>query len=772
MNQPNEESTSLKPGLKNRFSCFVRISVLWILFTSINGGIHAQNVATEGLKYPWAGGLNSCTFGSIDLNLDGKPDLVIFERFGNRILPFIQEGSAGTSNYTYHPEYASLFPDLHEWVEFADYNCDGKADIFTYYAGGIRVYKNVSTTSLRFELVTDLLQSYYYTGYVGILGTPVDFPVFADLDNDGDIDILTFFGLGSFVEFHRNLSMEKYGNCDSLDFKLWDNCYGDFKESEGGNKITLDAVCPEKEDPLPQSRISPGGARHTGSTMLALDLDGNGVKDLLIGDVDFPNIISLINGGTGDSSHMISIDSTFPGSSRPVRLFSFPSCSFMDVDNDGLSDLILSPFDPMFLISDNYRSVWFYKNIGSQSAPVFQFMNDRFFQDEMIDVGTNSYPVLFDIDGDGLPDLFIGNYGYYDSSYYSLGYLHSVYTSRIAWYRNTGTAASPAFKLVTDDFAGLSSLHLTGLYPTFGDLDGDGDYDLILGTTDGSLIYLENSAGAGRPPVFKPPVFNYQSINVTNASTPQLFDLDKDGLPDLVVGKQDGAISYYKNTGNATQPRFTLVTANLGNVNVTNPNLSYYGYSTPCFFRDKHNELKLIVGSDEGKIHYFTGIENNLTGTFAESDSLFALITGTSLDIRSGSRVSPAISFLSDQGMMDLVVGNFAGGLNYYSHRASPVVIENIPETSGSMRDDFRVYPNPADQSVHFRISNQNAKPTFRQEVFNSMGTLVMSAVFTTSGDTEIKTGNLPDGIYLLAIAPLEAATIGNRHIAKFVVRH
>ena len=135
MNQPNEESTSLKPGLKNRFSCFVRISVLWILFTSINGGIHAQNVATEGLKYPWAGGLNSCTFGSIDLNLDGKPDLVIFERFGNRILPFIQEGSAGTSNYTYHPEYASLFPDLHEWVEFADYNCDGKADIFTYYAG-------------------------------------------------------------------------------------------------------------------------------------------------------------------------------------------------------------------------------------------------------------------------------------------------------------------------------------------------------------------------------------------------------------------------------------------------------------------------------------------------------------------------------------------------------------------------------------------------------------------------------------------------------------
>ena len=751
---------------------FILVLTFWILASCFAGKSYAQNSIMETMKYPWAGGLNSCTFGPIDLNLDGKPDLVIFERLGNRILPFIQNGTPGIVDYTYHPEYVSLFPDLHEWVEFVDYNCDGRLDIFTYYAGGIRVFKNVSDTSLKFELVTDLLQSYYYTGYVGILGTPVDFPALADLDNDGDIDILTFFGLGSYVEFHRNLSIEKYGTCDSLDYKLTDNCWGDFKESEGGNKITLDAVCPAKSDPLPLAPYSFGLQKHTGSTMLAIDLNGNGVQDLLLGDVDFPNIISLSNGGTGDSAHMISVDSTFPGTSRPVRLFSFPSCSSIDMNNDGLNDLVISPFDPSYLISDNYRSVWFYQNTGTFSSPVFQFQEDRFFQDEMIDVGTNSYPTFFDINSDGLLDLIIGNYGYYDSSFYKLGYLHSVYTSRLAYYQNTGTTSFPAFKLVTDDFGGLAALHLTGLYPAFGDLDGDGDDDLILGNTDGTLIYLENTAGPGQLPVYKAPVFNYQNINVKKTSTPQLFDLDKDGLKDLVIGKQEGSISYYRNTGTIAQPQFTLITNNLGNINVTNPNLSYYGYSTPYFFLDKTHEIKLLVGSEEGKVHYFTNVENNLNGAFLPSDSLFSLVTGKPFEIKSGWRLAPCIASLSDPVFMDLVVGNFAGGLNYFSHQAVPAVIADIIDAKASMNNQFKVYPNPADQFMFVKANYKHPDSQFILELYNSMGLRVTRQILPSISELPVFTGNFPEGLYLLVISPPKDVAIDNRFIAKVMVKH
>ena len=88
------------------------VCTIWLLVSCLAGRSYAQNILHEPLKYPWAGGLNSCTFEPVDLNLDGKLDLVIFERLGNRILPFIQNGTSGISDYTYHPEYAALFPEL------------------------------------------------------------------------------------------------------------------------------------------------------------------------------------------------------------------------------------------------------------------------------------------------------------------------------------------------------------------------------------------------------------------------------------------------------------------------------------------------------------------------------------------------------------------------------------------------------------------------------------------------------------------------------------
>jgi hypothetical protein len=50
----------------------------------------AQAILDSPLQYPWTGGMNSCQFCPIDINLDGKPDLLIFDQFGNRILPWIK----------------------------------------------------------------------------------------------------------------------------------------------------------------------------------------------------------------------------------------------------------------------------------------------------------------------------------------------------------------------------------------------------------------------------------------------------------------------------------------------------------------------------------------------------------------------------------------------------------------------------------------------------------------------------------------------------------
>ena len=47
------------------------------------------------LSSPWAGGLNACQFGRVDLNSDGVKDLVVFDRQGNRLSCFLNKGGHG-----------------------------------------------------------------------------------------------------------------------------------------------------------------------------------------------------------------------------------------------------------------------------------------------------------------------------------------------------------------------------------------------------------------------------------------------------------------------------------------------------------------------------------------------------------------------------------------------------------------------------------------------------------------------------------------------------
>ncbi|HPS74406.1 MAG TPA: T9SS type A sorting domain-containing protein [Bacteroidales bacterium] len=733
----------MRRNIRESFSLYSLLLSIAFVFTAFLPAT-AQVSSPSQLHDPWAGGLNSCQFCNIDINLDGTNDLLIFDRHGNRILPYLQTGWG----FRPAPETACLFPDLHDWVITSDYNCDGKMDLFTYSLGGVRIFQNTSDTSLKFTLVTDMLTSYYYNGYVGILVTPVDYPAIADIDGDGDLDLLTFFGLGSYIEYHKNLSIEKYGICDSLDFRLADHCWGNFKESEGSNRISLGIVCPYKYS----GEFSCAGTapddppKHTGSTILATDLNGDGVKDLLLGDVDFPALISLINGGTLDSANMISMDTLYPSHNVPVNLFSFPAASMADMDRDGITDLLVSPFDPNLTISENRKSIWYYKNYGTNGHPDFRFVTNELFQQDMLDFGSASYPVLFDLDGDGQVDLLTGSYGAWDSSWYDQGILHSTYTGTVTWFRNTGNS----FDFVTADLGSIASLSLRGVYPAFGDITGDGYPDMVLGNSDGTLLFFANSGVSHDTPAFLPPVFKYMGIDAGDYSAPQLFDLDNDGLTDLIIGERSGNLNFYRNTGTLTNPVFTFVTDSLGKINVTNPALSYYGYSTPCFFRDSHGKTWLVVGSEEGKISCYQDIDNNLSGAFSLSDSLPEILGISTLPESIGWRTAPAIGHITGQENMDLITGNFSGGLNYFSSHTKPGVISSAPAV---LKPDFMfsVYPNPASSFFRISLGHSDSATDLQVDIFNITGMKVFSDRFSDGKAIEIS--SLTNGIYLVRIS-------------------
>ncbi len=643
---------------------------------------------SDTLLYPFAGGLNSCQFMNMDINLDGIDDLVLFDRHGNRILPFIVSAS---SNLKYTPEMASLFPPVEQWMQAIDYNNDGKKDIFTYTTGGIKVYRNDSETQLKFKQVTDpYLLSLQGTTLTNILVTYADYPAIADIDKDGDMDVLTFWGLGSFVEWHRNTSMERFGNADSLTFEKSSSCWGHFAEGIEDNTIILD-TCVNNGKSMQSAGNSSDDPKHTGSTLLINDLNGDGLPDLAVGDVDFSSLVQLTNGGTQADAKMTSQTTNFPNATNPVNMNTFPAAMFADVDNDGQKDLLVSPFDPSLTKGENFRSVSLYHNAGTNAIPVYNLVSESFLQDQMLDLGSGAYPVFFDYNGDGLMDLLVGNYGYSDSCVFSPVYgLQCYFTSKIALLLNIGTASNPVFHLVDRNIARLDTLQMQSLIPTVADMDGDGDMDLVCGNSKGKLVYCENFALPGQPADFKLVDPAWQGIDVGDFSSPQLFDVDQDGLTDLICGKKKGTLSFYKNTGTLQIPQFTLESELFGGVDVTNSQLSNGGYSVPCFYKDKQGDIKLYAGSEFGDIFIYDHINHNLGGNFR--------LLGTSPGIKEGWRSGVAIGNLNNDTLTDMLAGNYSGGLGLFFGKPENTL--GIHQTVSSPVSKLVITPNPASEQV------------------------------------------------------------------------
>ena len=533
------------------------------------------------IENPLTGGLNSCQFSEIDLNLDGIKDLFVFDRSGNRVLPYLCTINDDEVNYKYSPEYINSFPEFDSWALLVDYNCDDKSDIFTYNQSYVRVYLNTSTNdSLMFQLSKEALISDYISIESPVFISYVDIPSFIDVDNDGDLDILTFQQSGGNIEYHQNLSVELYEHCDSLVFELNTDCWGNF--FEGLNSYDLNN-CNEETTISIENR---SGSSHSGSSLLALDIDGDNDKDILLGDVSFNNINLLYNGGTDQEANIIDVNQQFPvglGTDISGEINSFPSMYYVDINKDDKRDLIISP--NIANNSENFESNKLFTNTGEDEAPLFEYTQNNFLQDNTIDLGSGAYPCVIDYNNDGLKDLLVGNYGYFNNG---------DQISQLALFKNIGTNENPAFELIDRDFGGLSNIPLnitlnipvSGLTPTIGDLDNDGDNDLILGDADGKIHYFKNTAISGNNAQYELEEVNFFNIDVGQFAAPFLFDINQDNLLDLIIGRLNGTISVALNNGTSAIPIFDVLQDNVGNVDVSNDN-GTYGFKVVIFIITK-----------------------------------------------------------------------------------------------------------------------------------------------------------------------------------------
>ncbi len=708
-------------------------------------------VEAEGktLRMPWIGGLNSAQINTIDLNGDDKPDLAVYDRTASKVLTFLNI----YNTYSYRPEYENLFPAaISRWMLLRDFNCDGKKDLFTANNNGISVYENITVpgTPLAWAqkqffvpappqappgtsgIFTDILLTQGFSTTNIFPGTN-DIPNIADMDGDGDLDIVNirFVNPGS-AEYHKNMSMENFGTCDSLTFVRLSSRWGDWEE------------CNCADFAFGSSCTSSGGRTdHTGGKAIAtLDIDNDGDQDLLFGEEDCPFLFLLRNEGTTENADM-NTAVPFP-QATPVNMPAFTAPYLEDVDFDGTPDLIVTPtlFSRSFVSNELSRSVWLYKNTSAGQVPNFTFIKNNFLQDEMIEVGDNAFPAFTDLDGDGDEDLFIGNTG------------DSQFISRVALFENTGTASLPAFRLVSSDFAGLSQLGLFNIKPQFLDLTGDGNLDMAFLATDrvsitASLFYIPGN---------KPNALDFanQQVQTTeffivNNENIFLADVDQDGAVDILVGKSTGALEFWRNTGFPGSFNYTLkdpAFMSLGS-SITRTNLNAFVADL-----DADGRQDIMLGDQKGALIIYSNFRETRDSPQPVTEVIFDPLTETYNSKNLGGRIKPVAVNLFNSNRPAVAVGTVMGGM---------VMLKNDDSVPLPEEPMLVVFPNPVSADAVLSVrSDRNAEIA----IFSIMGQQLSRPTFIAANQpTPIQIGRLAAGIYIVRF------TIAGKIFArKFVV--
>jgi hypothetical protein len=380
-----------------------------------------------------------------------------------------------------------------------------------------------------------------------------------------------------------------------------------FFENQGNNLIPVFQLSTTK-----YQNLLPG----KNSTLLFADINLQRKYDLLIGTAD-GRIMLYINEGTRQKAH-------FPPD-RGIKIVQFgletnAVPALLDWDKDGDLDLI---------VGQNNGTLSLFLNQGDRFFPDWQFTERNF---QLIDIGGESAPLFVDMNGNGEQDLIIGSANptvfHYESK--------SQYERRIFWNRST-------------NIFNFNKLIVTGhrASMTAGDLDGDGDLDLIVGEEAGNLNYFENDGDARNPNwILKTEELIFMTGQKNSA--PTLGDLDGDEDLDLLVGAKTGQIAYVINSGTTQKPKWELKDRTFFQIDVGSN-------SVPRLYdNDKDGDLDLFIGNYSGRI-----IAYKNKGT--KKEPLFVLDSTRFTSINTKSDLVPMFFDWNRDKVDDLIIGNVSG---------------------------------------------------------------------------------------------------------------
>ncbi len=755
--------------------CLILCSMKRIIaFLSILTGFSSLNAQTfqdysceviinnQVLANPFTGGFAAPQFSEGDFNMDGVDDIFVFDRAGFVKMVFLRK-AAGTGDFDFSRTYNSAFPQMENWALVRDYNGDGQLDFFSNPSqgiSGVQLHKgNFENGEWDFDVIKvggpdrieDIIFVEFAGNWVQVFVAFTDTPGITDIDEDGDMDIIAFEPGGSTIWYYKNLQVENGLSVDELEFEIADLCFGRFIESGVSSTIILsdDGLCAKefKEDAIIEKSV------HAGSTIMTYDENGDGAKELLIGDLTSNNMVALDNGGFAMDNWMIAQDEQFPSENISVEMPVFLGGYHVDANGDGLKDIVTSPNS----ISSvrNVNNSWLYLNNGD-TEDAFNFVQRDFLGSQTIDLGSYSSPTFVDHNQDGVMDLVVASGGIFDDTDAEI---------RLYLFENQGTLSTPSFVLKDDDYLGFSEFNNTSDNPSpnFGDLDGDGDIDCLIGDENGFLYFFENTAGADNTLTFNGVRrYQYMDISVGQKARPFMVDFDQDGLMDIILGQRKSAagegrignVNFFKNIGTLGDPMFDGdVTADVNEVALgamatrDGLNTAIEGSAAPYIYL-KDGLWHFILGSRDGCIRYYTSEPGDINGQFELVDSCYG-------GIQEGLYTTPTLFDINNDGRLEILIGNFRGGLSFFGS-------DLLTDTSEIVIDDAHsvdIYPNPATD----RLFIKSKKKLNLIQVFSVDGLQIYESAFTS----EIDISNLEAGIYLFKAIGEEGISISKKFVKQ-----
>jgi len=526
-------------------------------------GIQEEPFGLDGFDYRGA-----MAFG--DLDNDGDQDffmstysngMIFRENIGNGVITnFSASQQINTIPFVYFPNLIDMDGDGDLDIIGLDYNYGGDGEISFEYAeniGSPEVYsfQNVVINPFNLETVLNSVALKYNSFAI------------ADFDADGDFDMLV-------SSLYQNTNSELFFYIENIG----DSQNPDFEISEV-NPIGIFGV--------------PHDAIGFSLDLNAGDIDNDGDVDLM-GFDSFGVWHFVENQGTPEQFLFnVAQDQAF-GLMETDPYSSYVPAAITDIDNDGDLDVFSVDF---FYFQFARDIIVFQENTcfdNSDEEIVFDGPFESFngLTSGGIISSDRVLPNFVDIDGDGDSDSYTYFYDYYNTI--PLGLIYK---------ENIGSPSEPDFSSNSSNIS-LPPEGIRGF--SFGDIDNDGDFDLIADAGPSGFNFSEN-IGSSEAPQFSAwqlNPFGLESLE-NKILLPTFVDINNDGLLDISTGagfsqNDDFQMLFFINEGTTLEPSFGTPLSNPYNLPELNNN-----FATSFSDIDMDGDFDMFVGLRPTQILYF-----------------------------------------------------------------------------------------------------------------------------------------------------------------------